>query len=379
MGNRAHGGWTIRRPEGRLTYLVRFRHAGRRHEQSTGESDPRIAAKQAAKIYGDVVNERQVARPVSADLDVAVATYLADFELTSSPEWAKIVELYFRVHLLPFFGSFARFTPATFADYGRARLQVASRPTVRKELCALRGFVAWMAEHGTTFPPVPSLPKHGHPGTRAKNARKRKATILTPADAKRILSAMPQRSTRTDEWVRPLFTVLWETGLRPTTVLRLESPTNYRKGSARLFISREVDKEGFERWIPLSAEARKALDRVCPPGGGRLFGAKPSSLRKSLDAALRVAGMTDRKISPYDFKHSRISIGANSGAPLAGIAHLVGHKHVSTTALYVQTGEAAAAASLAIMARAPRRKTPIGGQSGGHKGSRGRRSEVQSA
>jgi integrase len=61
--------------------------------------------------------------------------------------------------------------------------------------------------------------------------------------------------------------------------------------------------------------------------------------------------MSDRKISVYDFKHSRISLGANSGAPLAGIAHLVGHKHVSTTALYVTTGEAAAAEALGIMAR----------------------------
>jgi site-specific recombinase XerD len=52
-------------------------------------------------------------------------------------------------------------------------------------------------------------------------------------------------------------------------------------------------------------------------------------------------------VSVYDFKHSRISIDANSGAPLAGVAHLVGHKHISTTALYVQTGEAAAQAALA--------------------------------
>ena len=38
---------------------------------------------------------------------------------------------------------------------------------------------------------------------------------------------------------------------------------------------------------------------------------------------------------------------ANCGAPLAGVAHLVGHKHISTTALYVQTGEVAARAALA--------------------------------
>jgi site-specific recombinase XerD len=64
-------------------------------------------------------------------------------------------------------------------------------------------------------------------------------------------------------------------------------------------------------------------------------------------------------VSVYDFKHSRISIDANSGAPLAGVAHLVGHKHISTTALYVQTGEAAARAALAARrSSASRRATP---------------------
>jgi integrase len=119
--------------------------------------------------------------------------------------------------------------------------------------------------------------------------------------------------------------------------------------------------------VPLSAEARKALERVCPPKPGRLFDAPKSSLRTYLALAVEAAGLTDRGISVYDFKHSRISIGANSGAPLAGVAHLVGHKHVSTTPLYVQTGEDAARAALDVMsARAPRRQATFGGHSGGH-------------
>jgi integrase len=239
----------------------------------------------------------------------------------------------------------------SYADYGRTRLQNASRPTVRKELCALRRFVAWCAEHGIDLPQVPPLPKHGHAGTRHPHAHKRIATIMQPAEAKRILMAMPERSKRSGDWVRPLFAVLWETGLRGTTVLKLETPLHFKKGESRLFISREIDKEGFERTVPLSTEARRALDRVCPSEPGRLFGAAEASLRTHLAMALVKAGMSDRKISVYDFKHLRISLGANSGAPLAGIAHLVGHKHVSTTALYVTTGEAAAAEALGIMAR----------------------------
>jgi site-specific recombinase XerD len=58
-------------------------------------------------------------------------------------------------------------------------------------------------------------------------------------------------------------------------------------------------------------------------------------------SALRIAGVT-KSVSVYDFKHSMISGLANSGANLAGLAHLVGHKHLATTARYVQTGERAA-------------------------------------
>ncbi|HEX8793022.1 MAG TPA: tyrosine-type recombinase/integrase, partial [Polyangiaceae bacterium] len=197
----------------------------------------------------------------------------------------------------------------------------------------------------------------------------RKATIITPAEAKRILMAMPERSRRTGTWVRPLFIVLWETGLRPVTVLRLLAPLHYSKGQKHLFITREIDKEGFERNVPLSPAARKALDRVCPKAG-RLFDNRKGALKVYLRIALEKAGLSDRKISVYDFKHTRISIGANTpGVALAGVAHLVGHKYVSTTALYVQSGETAAAAALRAMA-SPR----FGGRSGG-RSSRKRRAK----
>jgi integrase len=289
---------------------------------------------------------------VSQDLDKAVSLHLADLEKDVTPEWAKIVEGYFKSCLIPFFGDFSRFTHNSYLDYGRARLTKVSRPSVRHELSALRRFVAWCGEHGMSLPPVPSLPKHGPAGTRAKNARKRKATIVTESQAKRILMAMPEKSRRTGEWIRPLFVVLWETGLRPTSVLKLEAGLHFKKGSSRLFVTREIDKESFERHIPLSAEARKALDRVCPKEG-KLFKNAKGSLRVYMENALKAAGLTDRNISPYDFRHSRITHGANSGAPLAGVSYIAGHKYISTTAGYVQTSEAAARE--VIRARAKKR------------------------
>lgn len=355
---RVQEAWKLRRPKGHKTYSVRFSHEGRQIERSTRRTDAKEAAGEAAQIYARVISGREAARPpVSGDLATAVAEFLIDCEKTDSEAWAKILTIRWKTHLLPFLGSFSGFTTAAYADYGRARLQKASRPTVRAELCALRRFVGWMAEHDIMLPAVPALPKHGGAGKRAKNARKRQATILTEAEARRILAAMPERSRRTGEFVRPLFALLWETGLRPITVLRLETPLHYVRGRKRLFISREIDKEGFERWVPLSVEARKALDRACPSKPGKLFHAKASSLRKSLESAVEAAGLTHRRISVYDLRHSRISIGANSGSPLAGTAHLVGHRMLSTTAIYTQSSEAAAQAALDAMSKAARKKT----------------------
>lgn len=235
----------------------------------------------------------------------------------------------------------------------RARIQKVTRASLRKELSALRQFFAWLVEHGVQgLPVVPPLPKAGHPGVRHKHARKRQPTILQPDEIASLLMAMPERSRRTGSFVRPLFEVFWETGLRPAaTVLRLEIGVHYMKGAAELFISREIDKMHYERQVPLTAEARAALDRAV---GNRTSGlvfvdVEEDSLRESVEAACKAAGIS-KKVSPYDFRHSRASFWANSGAPLAGVAFLLGHKHISTTALYVRTNATAAGAVLDLVA-----------------------------
>ena len=344
-------GWKLRLPAGHSTYNVRFRHRGRRYDRGTGESDPAKAAVEAARIYGEIVTGRKAARPVASTLAEAAAAFLEAYEVDHAPGTSETVRIYFKAQFLPFFGSFENFTDASYSDFVRDRIARTTRVTVRKELSALRLFVAWCNQRGIALPPVPSVPKHGHAGKRAKNARKRVATIMTPGEVRQLLAAMPERSSRTGAWVRPLFAVLYETGLRPSTVLRLTVPEHYAKGKERLFISREIDKEGFERHVPLSPAGRKALDQCVErlgERGGRLFDAKESSLRFSLEAAVRKCKLQDRNISVYDFKHTRLSIDANSGAPLAGVAHLAGHKSIATTAKYIQTGEAAAAEVMAV-------------------------------
>lgn len=348
MGRVAQG-WKLRQQTVDSPYYVRFRHAGRRIELSTGTKDPGEAATRAAQIYADRVTGRRVSRAVEGRLDAVVEAYLLDLAKTVSPAWLEIVSTYFGAHLLPFFRAFDAFTSVAYGEYIRYRLQHVTRASLRHELSALRQFATWCTERGTPLPPVPSLPKHGHAGTRATK-RKRRATILTRDEVARILAAMPVRSLREPHHlVRALFVVLWETGLRAPTVLGLEAPLHYRKGQGHLFITAEIDKEGYERDVPLSAAARRALD-ASVPAGGRIFTAPVASLRHYLAAALRRLGWGDRPISKYDLKHTRLTLGANTpGVPLTGLAHMVGHKHVTTTAKYIQPGAAAAKDALAAM------------------------------
>lgn len=334
------GGWTIRRQKGSPYFYVRFRHRGRRHEKSTGTDDRAAARTKAAEIYAATVSGRIVAVSSASPMKTLIAEWIADYEVTHAQGSADNLVDYARAHLIPFFGDLGHVTPASVGDYVRERMRNVSRSTVRKELSALRQFVAWCTERGVLREAVeiPSIPKNGHPGARARNARKREATILSAAEVERILRAMPERG-RDDAWVQPFFRVLWETGLRSSTVFGLEAPLHYRKGAREIFVTREIDKTHNERRIPLTREARAALDKVAP-AKGKLFAIH--DYRAPLRHAVAAAKI-DRPVSEYDLRHSRITLWANTpGVPLTGVQYLAGHKHLSTTARYVRAQRSAA-------------------------------------
>jgi integrase len=350
MGRHA-AGWTLRLPEGRHIYLVRFQHEGRTVERSTSERDRGAATKIAAAIYGRVVTGQAAPLPVSEDLVSAMAAWLADYASTHTPETAATVEAYVR-GFLRFFEGFDRMTEPGFTAYMRERTAAVSRSTLRKEMSALRVFAAWAkAERGIVLPVVPRVPTRGNRGVRGKPARRRQATVIAPEDVSRLLAAIPIKGPRSGNWVRPFFALMWETALRPySTIAKLQAPLHYQHEAETLFVAREIDKARYERTIPLTAGAREALDLVCPKGHvGALFPhVDKDAMRESLAAAVRASGVAGI-ISVYDWRHSRISQLANSGAPLAGVAFLVGHKHVSTTSIYVHASAAAGAMALAAV------------------------------
>ena len=253
-------------------------------------------------------------------------------------------EMYVRAHYLPYFRSLDRMTTASCSDYTRARLRRVQAITVRKELSGLRGFLSWCVEQSHLLeedaPTVRSVPKKAT-GTPNDVSRKVGGWVdLTPTEAAAIIKRLPVTGRR-NRPIRAYYTVLWETALRPETLVSLRAPTDYQRGAKVLKIRDEADKARFGRELPLTPEARKALDSVCPDAGSlfpRRKNGKAADYRVSLRAAAKAAGLAEdraARISDYDFRHGRTTDLMDQTGDIMGIGYLVGHKHATTTQKYL--------------------------------------------
>jgi integrase len=366
MARTAEGWALVRsgRPENKI-WFVRFTHRGYRVKRSTGEAEIGRAKEAAARIYADVLCGRQDETGTRSSasvepLDVLFAHWLVCLESALDETTVDQYGMYAR-RFITFFRTLDRISKSSAADYARARLREVRRKTVLKELSALRGFLAWCVEKGLLrgLPLIVSPTRNsvGRPDPRGRF--KGDHVDLCEAEIEAVIAALPQRSRR-GHAARAFFRVLWETGLRPSTVAALRAPEDYRKGNSFLMIRDEIDKNRFGRKLPLSPAAREALDQVCPDVG-LLFGAH--RLRETLRAAARRANLADDKaerVTNYDFRHARLTFMASTTPDLAGIAYLAGHRHVSTTALYVHGRLKAAENVLASILRASRSANEAG-------------------
>jgi len=356
MGRTAEG-WRLvdgRRPGDPL--YVRFRHAGQRYFLSTGERDSESAAKRAAAIYAEVVSGRR--RPGSAlssrtPIDELAATYLEHVEATGSAERFSMQCQHFRVHLLPFFRSLEEVgAEASWADFhAHRRRKGASARTIAKELSTLRGFAKWCRQRHV----LQAVPEYR--GPRATSDFK--ALCLEPEQIEAIIEALPETVSRGPAAGRPIrarYVFAWETGLRPATIARVRVD-DYDRARKRLQIRDSADKARYGRELPLSERAWRALEAVAP-STGFIFGS--AKLRDTLKAAALSSGLSEavaKRVTPYTFRHSRITHLASVTTDLRGVAYLAGHKNLATTSHYVhgnvKAGERVLAAAIGDSGRQP--------------------------
>lgn len=350
---RKRQGWRIRQQSPGGIYTVRFTCDGRTVERSTGTSDAERAAREATRIYAHAIaheRPRPVKRLRAGAVDVAevVAAWLISLTTTHDAGTIKTWKLYAKTHWLPFFEALHSVTSIQCGLYMRERLGKVRATTVRKELTALRSFVALAEEYGwlPKGVTVPSVPKRST-GTAHSKRRRSAAVELSPVEVDAILAALPEWSTSRKVAkfpIRARFIVAYETGLRPELIDALSAPMHYRKRQASVRITVELDKGRWARDVPLSARARTALDAVCPKQGV-IFG--KHDYREHIRAAAAAAMPADpgraERFCGAHLRSARVThLLEQPGANLPGVQFLVGHKSTATTSRYVRPSARAA-------------------------------------
>lgn len=353
MGRPAKG-WQLRKKRGR-PYCVRFSVGGKQVELGTGELDADRAAARAAELYADAIRgARRKPRRASSGgqaLTEIASRWLTSIAPTIEAKTRSTYALYAETHWAKRWPTIEAMTDATIAEHVRDRLRHVQAPTVRKENSALRGMLAWAEEQGliAEAPKVPSIPKRAL-GKVHKLARKGPPVEVSPEEARAILQHLPVRDRRLGIPVRSFFVVLYETGLRASTIARLSVPEHWRPGSKELNIPKSIDKSRNGRPVPLTGAAVRALTSVAP-ANGLIFG--EHDLRVSLrNAAAEVldANRAER-ISQGHWRHNRLTHWTETTGNLPGVQYLAGHKHVSTTARYVKPSLRAARDVLVLGAK----------------------------
>ena len=333
---------------------VRFTHAAADYRVALGTSDPREAASRAAAEYSAVVSgrKRALTRPDRAGRPLLtfaelIAEWINAQTGVLDPETCRTLETYGR-HYRAFFKSADHLTHEACKDYGRARIRLVLRRTVLKELSFLRNFLAWCVDEKVLVEaPVVPIPKRTSTGVRVGRQRA-KPVEISDAEAVAILEQLPLASKTIGgrSWpLRARFVFAWETGLRPTTLARLQVPNNFRRGQKVLVLDDADDKARYGRTLPLSPLAIQTLEAVAP-SEGLIFG-KHCFNKHLKKAALPVLGEHDAKrFASYDFRHGMATHLVDEGASLTGVAYLLGHRRLSTTDRYSKPNQRAAERAL---------------------------------
>ena len=288
--------------------------------------------------------------------------WISEFRTTHARVTLEVWDMYARNLWPGYFSDLERITHVALKEYMRSRLGVVRRESVRKELFALSSFLQFCAE---TFElphvELPKLPKRAL-GVQFVKRRRKAASELAPEQVRALLRELPEWGSTShldaEQYaVRARFLILYETGLRPSTIDRLRVPEHYAIGQRVLHLTPEVDKARFGRDVPLTKRARRILDylvrKLGPDLHGPIFGTADGAAhdyRKRLQRAAFKA--LPREVAATfcgaHLRSARITHLLEKGANIVGVQHLAGHKQISTTARYVRAGFRAATDAISV-------------------------------
>jgi integrase len=123
--------------------------------------------------------------------------------------------------------------------------------------------------------------------------------------------------------------------VRRTTIFRLEAGRYFHVDRKTLHVTKHIDKNGYERELPLTDRAYESL-ATQGVDIGPVF--QRWAYRKSLRTAAKALGLAPddlKSLDMRDFRHAAIDHGARKSGHLSGLAYMAGHTNKHTTSRYI--------------------------------------------
>jgi integrase len=334
------------RPNGGMTYYLRYRDAGNRQRQFRLGSAEDLSLDQARKLVHqyraqlamgeDPAMTQALARQVPT-LAEFVDEYYLPYVKIKKRSWETDASL-LKNHILPLFGQrpMNGISKMEVVALHQGQLAAGAAPASANRLLILMRFMFNLAR-SWEIPGIERNPTEGIGCVVENNARER---YLTRKEAERLVAAV---SASKNPMLRPIVSLLLLTGARRGELLKAKwEDINLEQRLWRIPLS----KSGKARFVPLSdgalqvlaalqaeqatwADSLRAGGWVVPnPDTGKPFG----TIHSSWDRARKLAGLPEVRI--HDLRHSFASFLVNNGRSIYEVQKILGHSQVRTTQRY---------------------------------------------